>query len=199
MRAWTAWTKPSNAPAMPRPIDGPRCSWPASRDPSCVQRAGRASPLRHHLRPCGRACRAGWASSGCPTRARRAISPGTSAPAEVSRLLGRALDAFTIHQVYSRLVDRRQPRSLGGELDRDAERADPVPGNRDLIRRNAKPRAREIFWPYHDRIAAELDRAPGGRPGRGRDRRCTASPRSSRAWRGPGMPACSTTAIRASP
>src|SRR5260370_1778233 len=76
----------------------------------------------------------------------------------VCRLIGKALDAVVIRQNYSRLVIdcNRTPGSetsiLGvSELTR-------VPGNIGLSERDKLPRIREIFQPYHDRIATELDR-----------------------------------------
>jgi predicted N-formylglutamate amidohydrolase len=40
-----------------------------------------------------------------------------------------------------------------------------IPGNRHVSAADAARRAREIFWPYHDRIRAELEaRATSGRP-----------------------------------
>ncbi len=50
------------------------------------------------------ACRAAWASSAFPTASCSVTSPGISAPARLSHRLAQALDAFTIHQTYSRLV-----------------------------------------------------------------------------------------------
>jgi predicted N-formylglutamate amidohydrolase len=73
-------------------------------------------------------------------------------------LIGKALDAIVIRQNYSRLVIdcNRTPGSetsiLGvSELTR-------VPGNIGLSKRHKRARVREIFQPYHDRIASELDR-----------------------------------------
>jgi predicted N-formylglutamate amidohydrolase len=73
-------------------------------------------------------------------------------------LIGKALNAVVIRQNYSRLVIdcNRTPGSetsiVGlSELTR-------VPGNIALSESHKVDRVREIFQPYHDRIATELDR-----------------------------------------
>jgi predicted N-formylglutamate amidohydrolase len=77
---------------------------------------------------------------------------------EVARRLGRALDAFTIHQIYSRLaIDANRDPSVESSIATVSE-ATEIPGNRGLDAEERQARAREIFWPYHDRIAGELDR-----------------------------------------
>ena len=83
----------------------------------------------------------------------------------VARLLGQALDAFTAHQVYSRLaIDANRDPSVESSIVTVSELTE-VPGNRNLSREEREARAREILWPYHDRIAAELDRRQkAGRP-----------------------------------
>ena len=80
---------------------------------------------------------------------------------EVAHRLGRALDAFTIHQIYSRLaIDANRDPSVESSIATVSE-ATEIPGNRGLSGEERLARAREIFWPYHDRIAAELDRRAG--------------------------------------
>ena len=80
---------------------------------------------------------------------------------EVAHRLGRALDAFTIHQIYSRLaIDANRDPSVESSIATVSE-ATEIPGNRGLSGEERQARAREIFWPYHDRIAAELDRRAG--------------------------------------
>ncbi len=78
--------------------------------------------------------------------------------AGVARRLGTALRAVTIEQVYSRLVidcNRRpgHPTSIIPISDGTA-----IPANHNLPAAHAAARVGEIFAPYHDRIAAELDR-----------------------------------------
>lgn len=77
--------------------------------------------------------------------------------------LANALDACFIAQRYSRLVI---------DCNRDPARADampavsdgsPVPRNAALAPQERASRVAEIFTPYHDRIAEELD-ARAGRP-----------------------------------
>ena len=78
--------------------------------------------------------------------------------AGVARRLGAALGAVTIEQVYSRLVidcNRRpgHPTSIPPVSD-----GTDVPANEGLSGEQTAARVREIFAPYHDRIAAEQDR-----------------------------------------
>ena len=76
----------------------------------------------------------------------------------VSCLIGSALDAVVVRQNYSRLVIdcNRTPGSETSILEL-SERT-RVPGNIGLSQRHKVARVREIFQPYHDRIATELDR-----------------------------------------
>jgi predicted N-formylglutamate amidohydrolase len=73
-------------------------------------------------------------------------------------LIGRELDAVVVRQSYSRLVIdcNRTPGSETSILDL-SERT-RVPGNIGLSQSHELARVREIFQPYHDRIATELDR-----------------------------------------
>jgi len=73
-------------------------------------------------------------------------------------LIGKALDAVVVRQNYSRLVIdcNRTPGSETSILDL-SERT-RVSGNIGLSQRHKLARFREIFQPYHDRIATELDR-----------------------------------------
>jgi predicted N-formylglutamate amidohydrolase len=84
--------------------------------------------------------------------------------AEVACLLAAELDACLIRQTYSRLViDCNRPLDAPGSIVSRSEDTD-IPGNAGLDAASARRRAREVFEPYHDRIAAELDRrAAAGR------------------------------------
>jgi len=83
----------------------------------------------------------------------------------VCGLLGQALDAVVIRQNYSRLVIDCN-RTPGSETSiADLSESTAVPGNIGLSERDKLARVREIFQPYHDRIADELDRRrQAGRP-----------------------------------
>jgi predicted N-formylglutamate amidohydrolase len=76
----------------------------------------------------------------------------------VCEWMGQALDAVVIRQNYSRLVIdcNRRPGSETSILDMSETTA--VPGNLNLSDDDKRLRVREIFHPYHDRIARELDR-----------------------------------------
>jgi predicted N-formylglutamate amidohydrolase len=73
-------------------------------------------------------------------------------------LIGKALNAVVVRQNYSRLVIDCN-RTLGsGTSILDLSELTRVPGNTGLSERHKLARVREIFQPYHDRIATELDR-----------------------------------------
>jgi predicted N-formylglutamate amidohydrolase len=85
--------------------------------------------------------------------------------AAVCRLMAGALDATLVQQNYSRLVIdcNRAPGSETSILE--MSELTPIPGNKGLSKERKAARVREIFRPYHDRIAAELDRRQqAGRP-----------------------------------
>ena len=84
--------------------------------------------------------------------------------AGVASQLSELLDAFLITQAYSRLViDCNRPLDAAGSIVTRSEMTD-IPGNAGLTEDAIRSRAREIFEPYHARIAAELDqRASNGR------------------------------------
>jgi len=78
--------------------------------------------------------------------------------AGLGRLLADALDATLIQQNYSRLViDCNRPPGTPTSIPEISEHT-PVPGNAGLSEASRAARAREIFWPYHERIEAELNR-----------------------------------------
>jgi predicted N-formylglutamate amidohydrolase len=79
--------------------------------------------------------------------------------------LGDALDAMVIRQNYSRLaIDcNRTPGSATSIIELSERTA--IPGNIGISKPQMEMRVREIFQPYHDRIARELDRRrEAGRP-----------------------------------
>jgi len=78
--------------------------------------------------------------------------------AGLGRLLADALDATLIQQNYSRLViDCNRPLDAASSIPEISE-ATSIPANAGLDKTIKAARALEIFWPYHDRIEAELDR-----------------------------------------
>jgi predicted N-formylglutamate amidohydrolase len=80
-------------------------------------------------------------------------------------LIGKALDAVVVRQNFSRLVIdcNRTPGSETSILD--VSEFTRVPGNIGLSQHHKLARVREVFQPYHDRIATELDRRrDAGRP-----------------------------------
>jgi predicted N-formylglutamate amidohydrolase len=83
----------------------------------------------------------------------------------VCSLVGTALDAVVVRQNYSRLVIDCN-RTPGSETSiAGLSELTCVPGNIGLSESHKVDRVREIFQPYHDRIAAELDqRRETGRP-----------------------------------
>ncbi len=78
--------------------------------------------------------------------------------AEVTRLIGVAIDATVIQQNYSRLViDCNRPPGSPTSIPEVSELT-AIPGNVGLSDSQRAAREREIFWPYHRRMANELDR-----------------------------------------
>jgi predicted N-formylglutamate amidohydrolase len=72
--------------------------------------------------------------------------------------LAQALDATLIQQNYSRLViDCNRPLEAATSIP-DISELTPIPGNVGLDDASKTARAGEIFWPYHQRIEAELER-----------------------------------------
>jgi predicted N-formylglutamate amidohydrolase len=83
----------------------------------------------------------------------------------VSSLIGDSLDALVIRQNYSRLaIDcNRTPGSETSIIE--LSETTSVPGNINLSKSDIAARVSEIFEPYHNRIASELDRRiKAGRP-----------------------------------
>jgi predicted N-formylglutamate amidohydrolase len=78
--------------------------------------------------------------------------------AGVGRHLANALDATLIQQNYSRLViDCNRPPGAPTSIPEISELTS-IPGNVALSDSDKAARAAAIFWPYHRRIDAELDR-----------------------------------------
>ncbi len=78
--------------------------------------------------------------------------------AALGEQLAQSLDAFLILQSYSRLViDANRPLDAPDSIVTRSERTE-IPGNVGLSREQADARAEAVFWPYHQRIAAELER-----------------------------------------
>jgi predicted N-formylglutamate amidohydrolase len=85
--------------------------------------------------------------------------------AEVARRLSELLDACCILHNYSRLViDANRPPGSPQSIVTLSERT-CIPGNEGLSQDEVSAREQAVFWPYHERIRAELDRrASAGRP-----------------------------------
>jgi predicted N-formylglutamate amidohydrolase len=76
----------------------------------------------------------------------------------VGRELSRRLDAAVILQTYSRLViDCNRDPNVPSSIPEISETTE-IPGNRGLDKAERAARADAIFRPYHDAIAAALDR-----------------------------------------
>jgi len=71
--------------------------------------------------------------------------------------LAAALDACFIRQAYSRLVIDCNRRPESEESIPVVADGTPIPGNASLTAAQRAARVGEIFRPYHERIAAELD------------------------------------------
>jgi predicted N-formylglutamate amidohydrolase len=81
--------------------------------------------------------------------------------AGVANALSKHLGAHLIAQRYSRLVmDCNRPLGAPGSIPRISE-ATIIPGNEGLTRDAAEARRKQIFDPYHRRIAEVIDRRLG--------------------------------------
>ena len=85
--------------------------------------------------------------------------------AGLSRALCRLLDAVLVEQTYSRLaIDVNRPPGTPDSIVTLSEHT-AIPGNVALTAADARRRELEIFQPYHQRIAAEVDaRVTSGLP-----------------------------------
>ena len=78
--------------------------------------------------------------------------------AGVGRILADALGAVLIQQTYSRLViDCNRPPGMPSSTPEVSELT-RIPGNAGLSEEDKAARAKEIFWPYHERIDTEIKR-----------------------------------------
>jgi predicted N-formylglutamate amidohydrolase len=129
-----------------------------------VRNAGGASPLLLVGDHAGREIPRRLGALGLPAAALEAHIACDIGVAGLGALISDALDATFIAQRYSRLVidcnrDPARADSIAGVSDGIA-----VPGNASLSERARAERIAEVFQPYHDRIAPELDaRAQAGR------------------------------------
>lgn len=83
--------------------------------------------------------------------------------AGVVRKMAQHLGAFAILQTYSRLaIDCNRSPTVESSIATISEDT-KIPGNMDLSPADRERRIAEIFQPYHDRIATELDRRQAAR------------------------------------
>jgi len=131
---------------------------PDDPDPVTVERLDGPSALFMTCDHAGRAIPRTLGDLGVPeAELRRHIAWDIGAEG-VARGLSEQLAAGLVIQTYSRLVIdcNRQP-SRHDSMARISEHTE-IPGNRDIHPDHAEARVREIFDPYHDTIAGELDR-----------------------------------------
>ncbi|MFQ5784390.1 MAG: N-formylglutamate amidohydrolase [Alphaproteobacteria bacterium] len=138
---------------------------PDEPSPVTVERENGASPFFLVCDHAGKTIPRSLGNLGLPDFERERHIAWDISAARVARRLSARFDATLVLQTYSRLVIdcNRQPGGDGSiaTLSEITE----VPGNRDLRSGAAAARARKIFHPYHDAIAAALDaRAAAGRP-----------------------------------
>src|SRR5260370_36168911 len=80
-------------------------------------------------------------------------------------LIGKALNAVVVRQNYSRLVIDCNRTPGAGTSILDVSELTRVPGDIGLSEHHKLARVREMFRPYHDRIAIQLDqRGEAARP-----------------------------------
>jgi len=143
----------------------PRLLGPQDPPPFIARNLGAATPYLVVCDHAGRAVPTCLDSLGLPADPFQRHIAWDIGAAALAEALARALDASLLRQTYSRLVVdcNRAP----GRPDLFVAVADgePVPGNADLDPAHAEARLAEIYHPYHDAIAAEIDaRCAAGRP-----------------------------------
>jgi len=141
----------TNDPAVPRLLQGDE------PPPFELQHAHGASPFLLICDHASRRIPRALGSLGVSEADRQRHIAWDIGAAGVAAHLSGLLDAFLIMQAYSRLViDCNRPLDSPGSIVTRSETTD-IPGNVGLTDDAKRCRAREIFEPYHARIAAELD------------------------------------------
>jgi predicted N-formylglutamate amidohydrolase len=126
--------------------------------PVTVYNSGGASPFLLVADHAGNALPRGLGRLGISDAERERHIAWDIGIAGVGRILADALDAMLIQQNYSRLViDCNRPPDTAASIPELSEFT-PIPGNVGLSEASKAARARAIFWPYHERIEAELER-----------------------------------------
>jgi predicted N-formylglutamate amidohydrolase len=135
----------------------PKLLTPGEPEPVLVSRAAGASPFVITCDHAGRVVPRSLGTLGLPLHEfDRHIAFDIGAWG-VSVLLAEMLDAPTIGQAYSRLViDCNRAPGVPTSIVEVSELT-PIPGNACLSAAHRDARAREIFWPYQNRIKAMLD------------------------------------------
>jgi predicted N-formylglutamate amidohydrolase len=134
-------------------------------DPVLLLNPGAASPLLLTADHAGRALPARLGDLGLPEDEIRRHIGWDIGIWGVTRRLSASLDAFAIGQAYSRLViDCNRDPAWPTAIPRISESTE-IPGNQRLTGQDRAAREREVFRPYHDHMAGELDRrAAAGMP-----------------------------------
>jgi predicted N-formylglutamate amidohydrolase len=131
--------------------------------PAIVMNAGARSPFLLLGDHAGRAIPAALKQLGVADAEMERHIAWDIGVAGLGELLSRALDACFIRQAYSRLVIdcNRRPGAVGSiPVVSDGS---AIPGNRSLTPEETQARVDEIYTPYQERIAAELDERSGTR------------------------------------
>ena len=143
-------------------LDKPAFFAPHEPNPVMIGHAEGSSPL---LLVCDHAANripAGLASLGLPDHEIARHIGWDIGIWEVSRIVAARLGAGLIGQAYSRLViDCNRPPTSPTSIPELSE-ATPIPGNIGLSEDQRAVRVREVFQPYHDRIARTLDARGSG-------------------------------------
>src|ERR1700676_4807757 len=137
-------------------------------DPVRVVRPGGASEFFLTADHAGRAIPRRLGNLGLPQRELARHIAWDIGIAAVTEKLAQALDASAVLQEYSRLViDCNRAPGWASSIPVLSELT-AIPGNENIPPAEREARRREIFLPYHDRIAELLDRrgdVPGRRTG----------------------------------
>ncbi len=137
---------------------------PDEPDPAALDNEAGRSPFFLTCDHAGRAIPRRLDGLGLPERERLRHIAWDIGIGAVGGELSRLLDAAVIRQVYSRLViDCNRDPDVPSSIPEISETT-AIPGNRGLSEAARAARRDAVFRPYHDRIAAALDRrAAAGR------------------------------------
>src|SRR5579875_2271241 len=165
-KRWPGFPQPSCAPAMPRSIEQAMSADLLDRDepaPVMLVNEGGRSPFFLVCDHAGNRIPRRLGTLGLQEAERQRHIAWDIGIAAVGRALSSLLDATLILQTYSRLViDCNRDPAVASSIPAVSELTE-IPGNVGLDAQARAARIAAIFRPYHDCIAAALDRRAAAR------------------------------------